>query len=47
LGIARRQVPYWIGQTFLAAYRKHTVIPFCHLILSMFMDSFEVIALAA
>jgi len=47
LGIARRQVPYWIGQTFLAAYRKHAILPLGHLILSMFMDSFEVIALSA
>jgi 2-polyprenyl-3-methyl-5-hydroxy-6-metoxy-1,4-benzoquinol methylase len=47
LGIARRQVPYWIGQTFLAAYRKHAIVPFCHLIMSTFVDSFEVIALTA
>jgi SAM-dependent methyltransferase len=47
LGIARRQVPYWIGQTFVAAYRKFPIVTIANLLASTSMDSLEVISLLA
>ena len=41
LGIARRQVPYWIGQTFVAAHRKHTIVPLAYQALSFIANNFE------
>jgi hypothetical protein len=37
VGLADRQVPYWIGQTFVAAHRKHAIAlaPLANLILSL------------
>jgi 2-polyprenyl-3-methyl-5-hydroxy-6-metoxy-1,4-benzoquinol methylase len=45
LGIARRQVPYWIGQTFVAAHRKHAIVPIANLALSICLDSLKIIAI--
>jgi SAM-dependent methyltransferase len=43
LGIARRQVPYWIGQTFVAAERTHSIVPAGYLLLSLFLNNIEVL----
>jgi SAM-dependent methyltransferase len=42
LGLARRQVPYWIGQTFVAAQRKKTILPAAHVIFGFFLDTLEI-----
>ena len=43
IGIADRQVPYWIGQTYVAAHRKHalSIAPFANLIISLFLNGVE------
>jgi SAM-dependent methyltransferase len=41
LGVARRQVPYWIGQTFVAAQRKHAIVPLANMVLSFIANNLE------
>jgi len=47
VGIARRHVPYWLGQTFVAAFRKLPIVPIVDLLVQISMDSLELISLAA
>jgi SAM-dependent methyltransferase len=41
LGIAKRQMPYWIGQTFVAAHKKHAIVPLANLMLSFATNNIE------
>ncbi len=44
LGLAKRHVPYWIGQTFVAARRKnHSIVVGANLLLSVLLNAVEVL----